>query len=558
MAETLSPPLFREALVQPGPWTMTPSWQRWLSLLTQHAGAPGPAGPQGEQGIQGPQGPQGVPGTPGTPATLGPTLTTIEALTGTTDTLIYFTGTDVAALSGLSAYSRSLLALSDAGTWRSTLGLGSGATITASGTATYVALWNTATTLVGSADIQIGAGNKVGMNTYPPPVNVGLRAFTTSLDSLRLGGGDTLARWSLDCPAQAHILQLGVWYSPDQAVTDGVDLRVYRARIDQLSAGVASGSGYPLRAGSSYLDDVRVENTSNLFGNVGIGQWADGTYKLRVTGMAMFNHEVGFGTAPVGGYSLLAQYYSKFNAGVDVMGRIESYGGMTIRDIGGDNAIGMYSMMNTAGGTNRWFIYHAGTAPSHLQGTLTVAGIAGFGYQPTAGYAIRAGPGYFDSAGFGGGTSAGNSITCHGLSYLYGAVGIGGLPNTGLGILTVVGNTYMTGNLWLNTGPAWKPGGGAWADTSDRSLKTNIDSIPDALALLTALEGHVFEWTDERHKAARPGVQYGLIAQEVEAIVPQWVGERDGLKTLELIGFEALTIEALKELAARVAALEAC
>lgn len=121
MAEALGPPLFREPLVQPGPWTMTPSWQRWLALLTQHAGAPGPAGPAGPEGPEGPQGPQGVPGTP---ATLGPTLTTIEALTGTVDTFIYFTGMDEAALADLSAYSRSLLTQSDAGTWRSTLGLG--------------------------------------------------------------------------------------------------------------------------------------------------------------------------------------------------------------------------------------------------------------------------------------------------------------------------------------------------------------------------------------------------------------------------------------------------
>lgn len=49
MAETngTTPPLFREALVQAGPWTMTDSWQRWLSAfwqqqqtLTQQAGQP--------------------------------------------------------------------------------------------------------------------------------------------------------------------------------------------------------------------------------------------------------------------------------------------------------------------------------------------------------------------------------------------------------------------------------------------------------------------------------------------------------------------------------------
>jgi hypothetical protein len=69
------------------------------------------------QGIQGPQ------GNPGTPATLGPTLTTIEALTGLVDTLLYFTGTDVAALATLTALARTLLAGATTAAMQSTLAL---------------------------------------------------------------------------------------------------------------------------------------------------------------------------------------------------------------------------------------------------------------------------------------------------------------------------------------------------------------------------------------------------------------------------------------------------
>ena len=60
--------------------------------------------------------------------TLGPTLTTIEALTGTANTMLYFTGTDVAALSALSAYARTLLDDADAATMRGTLLLGTAST----------------------------------------------------------------------------------------------------------------------------------------------------------------------------------------------------------------------------------------------------------------------------------------------------------------------------------------------------------------------------------------------------------------------------------------------
>jgi hypothetical protein len=41
----------------------------------------------------------------------------------------------------------------------------------------------------------------------------------------------------------------------------------------------------------------------------------------------------------------------------------------------------------------------------------------------------------------------------------------------------------------------------------------------------------------------------GLVAQEVEAVFPEWVGQdQEGLKTLSIRGFEALVIEALREI----------
>ena len=45
MAETLSPPLFREPLVERGPLTMSANWQRWLAAFWQQAGTGGPPGP---------------------------------------------------------------------------------------------------------------------------------------------------------------------------------------------------------------------------------------------------------------------------------------------------------------------------------------------------------------------------------------------------------------------------------------------------------------------------------------------------------------------------------
>ena len=49
----------------------------------------------------------------------------------------------------------------------------------------------------------------------------------------------------------------------------------------------------------------------------------------------------------------------------------------------------------------------------------------------------------------------------------------------------------------------------------------------------------------------------GMIAQEVEAVFPQWVGtDRQGYKDLTIRGFEALTVEAMRELKAENEALK--
>jgi MYXO-CTERM domain-containing protein len=48
-----------------------------------------------------------------------------------------------------------------------------------------------------------------------------------------------------------------------------------------------------------------------------------------------------------------------------------------------------------------------------------------------------------------------------------------------------------------------------------------------------------------------------MIAQQVEEVFPEWVGtDADGYKTLTYRGFEALTVESLREIEARSAKLE--
>ena len=63
------------------------------------------------------------------------------------------------------------------------------------------------------------------------------------------------------------------------------------------------------------------------------------------------------------------------------------------------------------------------------------------------------------------------------------------------------------------------------------------------------LRGVTFEFKDPQAINELPGVQMNLIAQEVEAVFPEWVDNSpDGYKRVTFRGFEALTVEALREL----------
>jgi hypothetical protein len=88
--------------------------------------------------------------------------------------------------------------------------------------------------------------------------------------------------------------------------------------------------------------------------------------------------------------------------------------------------------------------------------------------------------------------------------------------------------------------------------SSDERLKQNILPLSDALDTLLELRGVHFEWRDpDSGRSREPGQQTGLIAQEVQRIFPQWVGEDiDGYKTLTIDhrAMAALTVEAVRRL----------
>lgn len=104
---------------------------------------------------------------------------------------------------------------------------------------------------------------------------------------------------------------------------------------------------------------------------------------------------------------------------------------------------------------------------------------------------------------------------------------------------------------------------------SDERLKQGIEPMAPVLDRLLELEGVSFEFRDPSHMSYSPGRQRGWIAQQVQAVFPEWVEQdEDGYLYLNPVGYESMVVQAIKELraekdaddekhAARIARLEA-
>jgi hypothetical protein len=95
--------------------------------------------------------------------------------------------------------------------------------------------------------------------------------------------------------------------------------------------------------------------------------------------------------------------------------------------------------------------------------------------------------------------------------------------------------------------------------TSDRRLKENITPIANALEKVRSLTGVMFDWKEEtKHVHGYEGHDVGIIAQDVQAVLPEAVRTNDtGYLSVRYEKMIALLIEANKELATRVEELEA-
>lgn len=105
-----------------------------------------------------------------------------------------------------------------------------------------------------------------------------------------------------------------------------------------------------------------------------------------------------------------------------------------------------------------------------------------------------------------------------------------------------VASTKLTFNV--NTGTLSST---IFNSTSDINKKTNIQIIDNSLEVLDALSGYRFNWKDN----GLPSL--GVIAQEVETVLPELIGEDN---SVNYNGIIAVLIQAVKELKAEIEVLK--
>lgn len=93
--------------------------------------------------------------------------------------------------------------------------------------------------------------------------------------------------------------------------------------------------------------------------------------------------------------------------------------------------------------------------------------------------------------------------------------------------------------------------------SSDSRLKTDVKPIEDPLDKLKEINGVTFNWIPKEGIHSHEGSDIGVIAQEIEAVLPDLVQTRDnGYKAVQYEKIVALLIETNKELLRRVEVLE--
>jgi hypothetical protein len=304
--------------------------------------------------------------TPGTDVQpLDATLTALAGVTTGANTLPFFTGTDTASTTALTGFMRSLLDDPDAATARSTLGVTGDA---ATGSYDLGLTW--AGTLPASqvlmrypfpraVDFPAGLTGSRGVAAVAATAltTLDLRKNGTSVGSVQWAAAATTATFTMAAATSFAAGDVLTVHAPASADATLADLGLSLAGIRAVVAGEMGATTFlaltdtPDAYAANALKILRVNAaaTATEFGPV-LGTMAT----QNANAVAITGGSATLGSLTVTGIINANQRYIANPAGNDIYG--------------------IWSDLAAAGGTNRYFLYSPGTAPSYFGGAVQVAG----------------------------------------------------------------------------------------------------------------------------------------------------------------------------------------
>ena len=287
---------------------------------------------------------------------------------------------------------------------------------------------------------------------------------------------------------------------------------------------------------SSYVDSFTVKNNAIISGSLTILQ------NLTVFGSASITY-VSESTLNIGTNLITV------NSNTPAV----RFGGIAVIDSGSSPQVSGSWLFDST--QNRWIFLHQQTAGSALTSSIGIMGPETYNNQGnetqitlnrlTKGYSGASGEHIGDSQI----SDNGTTVSIPGNLTITGSI---------IGNITISGSTTITGSLGVGTtGSAVVGRIDASNDvvafaTSDINLKENLKPIANALYKLDNIQGYTFDWKQDEKLVSQHGFtgrDIGVIAQEIEEILPEVVTTRDsGYKAVKYEKIVPFLIQCIKEL----------